>query len=265
GFQVSNDDAAVGQRQLEDTQLEEKTNIDSLEKEQEKIEDEDQTLMLLTSLPPSYENFMKTLLYERESLTMDDAMATLNSKELKKITEGTQEETSDGLSIKERFDHSEGHLKRDYLMNNSSGFVNKAKRGQDSDSSNNEGNSYFVESLVVVKNDEMTKLVIDSCRSYHMPHMRDFVYDFKSFDGGSIQLGAQEDRKAKGFQVSNDDAAVAHRPLEDKQLEEKINMDCFVKEQKKSIVFSTCARYNSQSSVPRLNFGFVVVIIQQES
>ncbi|GKD50183.1 hypothetical protein Tco_1279159 [Tanacetum coccineum] len=38
--------------------------------------------------------------------------------------------------------------------------------------------------------------------------------------------GAQGNRKAKVFQVSNDDAAVAQRRLEDKQLEEKTNMDC---------------------------------------
>ncbi|GKC13017.1 hypothetical protein Tco_1009799 [Tanacetum coccineum] len=34
------------------------------------IDDEDQTLMLLTSLPSSYDNFVKTLLYGRESLTL---------------------------------------------------------------------------------------------------------------------------------------------------------------------------------------------------
>nr|GEX07646.1 retrovirus-related Pol polyprotein from transposon TNT 1-94 [Tanacetum cinerariifolium] len=274
GFQVSNDDAAVGQRRLEDTQLEEKTNMDCLEMVQEKkkvkesmkanigkllnykayslgsprfevpaqgkdaeywlclsvtpkvccrnyptsgirarlvmvtkdrvldqgaeIKDEDQTLMLLTLLPPYYEYFVKTLFYGRESLTMDDALAKLNSRELKKRTEGTQEETSDGVSIKERFDHSEGHLKRDCLMKNSSGFVKKAKRDQDSDSSNNKGNAYFGEALVVVKNDEMTKLVMDSCRSYHMTHMRDFLYDFKSFDGGSIQLGDNRTCTIKG-------------------------------------------------------------------
>ncbi|GKA52226.1 hypothetical protein Tco_0745422 [Tanacetum coccineum] len=33
------------------------------------IEDEDQALMLLTSLPSSYENFVETLLYGRESVT----------------------------------------------------------------------------------------------------------------------------------------------------------------------------------------------------
>nr|GFD55097.1 zinc finger, CCHC-type [Tanacetum cinerariifolium] len=42
--------------------------------------------------------------------------------------------------------------------------------------------------------------------------------------------GAQGDREAEVFQVSNDDTAVAQRRLEDKQLEEKTNMDCLVKE-----------------------------------
>nr|GEV47243.1 reverse transcriptase domain-containing protein [Tanacetum cinerariifolium] len=45
--------------------------------------------------------------------------------------------------------------------------------------------------------------------------------------------GAQGDREAKVFQVSNDDTAVAQRRLENKQLEEKTNTDCLVKEQEK--------------------------------
>nr|GEY56526.1 hypothetical protein [Tanacetum cinerariifolium] len=45
--------------------------------------------------------------------------------------------------------------------------------------------------------------------------------------------GAQEDRKAGVFQVSNDDDAITQRWLENKQLEERTNTDCLVKEQKK--------------------------------
>nr|GEU29657.1 zinc finger, CCHC-type [Tanacetum cinerariifolium] len=44
--------------------------------------------------------------------------------------------------------------------------------------------------------------------------------------------GAQGDREAEVFQVSNDDTAVAQRRLEDKQPEEN-NTDCLVKEQEK--------------------------------
>ncbi|GJU81266.1 beta-caryophyllene synthase [Tanacetum coccineum] len=42
------------------------------------------------------------------------------------------------------------------------GFVKKGKRDQDSDSSDDEGNAYFGEALVVVGNDEMTKLLGDN-------------------------------------------------------------------------------------------------------
>ncbi|GKA96693.1 zinc finger, CCHC-type containing protein [Tanacetum coccineum] len=340
------------------------------------IEDADQALMLLTSLPSSYENFVETLLYGRKSMTMEDVLTTLNSRELNKRTEGTKEETGNGLYVRGRSDHSgkahsggssrfklrdgtgklkcfichsEGHLKRDCPMKKSSGFVKKGKRDQDSDSSDDEGNAYFGEALVIVNNDEMTELVMDSGGSYHMTDMRDFLYDFKVVDGGSVRLGdnwtctvkgtgkvkiqldnrssfiledvkyvpmlrrslislgtlekegytvkmqmgkikhegskqvgfkqlghkqvgfkqlghkqvefkqlgpgvetgvhrvqvdkriwfevelqgAQGNCKAEVFQVSNDDAAVAQRRLEDKQLEEKTNTDCLVKEQEK--------------------------------
>ncbi|GJT52485.1 hypothetical protein Tco_0978642 [Tanacetum coccineum] len=55
--------------------------------------------------------------------------------------------------------------------------------------------------------------------------------------GGSKQVGfkqlgpgAQGDREAEVFQVSNDATAVAQRWLEDKQPEEKTNTDCLIKE-----------------------------------
>ncbi|GJW62008.1 hypothetical protein Tco_0111343 [Tanacetum coccineum] len=46
------------------------------------ISEEDQALLLLTSLPSSYDNFVDTLLYGRDTLKLDDVLATLNSREL---------------------------------------------------------------------------------------------------------------------------------------------------------------------------------------
>ncbi|GJW15366.1 putative ribonuclease H-like domain-containing protein [Tanacetum coccineum] len=50
---------------------------------------------------------------------------------------------------------------------------------------------------------------------------------------GFKQLGPGVETGVHGVQVSNDDAAVAQRRLEDKQIEEKTNMDCLVKEHEK--------------------------------
>ncbi|GKE12866.1 hypothetical protein Tco_1416417 [Tanacetum coccineum] len=46
------------------------------------ILDKDQALLLLTSLPSSYGNFVETLLYGRETLKLEDVLASLNSREL---------------------------------------------------------------------------------------------------------------------------------------------------------------------------------------
>ncbi|GJW09834.1 hypothetical protein Tco_1575661 [Tanacetum coccineum] len=92
----------------------------------------------------------------------------------------------------------EGHMKRDRPMKKLSGFVKKGKHDQDSDSSDDEGNAYFGEALVVIENDEMTELVMDSSGSYHMTHRRDFLYDLKVIDGGSVQLGDNRTCTIKG-------------------------------------------------------------------
>ncbi|GKA02589.1 hypothetical protein Tco_0675370 [Tanacetum coccineum] len=108
------------------------------------------------------------------------------------------------------------HLKRDCLKKKSSGFVKKGKRDQDSDSSDDDGNAYFGEALMVVRNDEMTELEF---MEYRMKNVFGLRWNCR-------ELKAHE---AEVFQVSNDDSAVAQRRLGDKKLEEKTNMDCLVK------------------------------------
>nr|GEV21342.1 zinc finger, CCHC-type [Tanacetum cinerariifolium] len=51
------------------------------------ISEEGQALLLLTSLPSSYDNFVETLLYSRDTLKLEDVLTTLNSRELQKMTE----------------------------------------------------------------------------------------------------------------------------------------------------------------------------------
>nr|GFA48164.1 retrovirus-related Pol polyprotein from transposon TNT 1-94 [Tanacetum cinerariifolium] len=65
------------------------------------ISDEDQALLLLTSLPLSYHNIMETFLYGRDTLKLKDVLATLNSRELQKMTK-VKGNGGEGLYVKGR-------------------------------------------------------------------------------------------------------------------------------------------------------------------
>ncbi|GJT87164.1 ALP1-like protein isoform X1 [Tanacetum coccineum] len=184
----------------------------------------DKALMLLTSLSSSYDNFVETLLYGRESLTLKDVLSTLNSRGLKKKTDAKD----DG-----------DRLFKDCPKRNkkkSTSFIKKNARqgsGMHSEDYNNG------DLLMAVSKEMFLEWIMYSGGSYHKTPMRDFLFDFREFSGGTIFLGdnracaikgtrkgAQWNREAEVFQVSNDDAVVAQRRLKDNQLEEKTNMDC---------------------------------------
>nr|GEU48941.1 retrovirus-related Pol polyprotein from transposon TNT 1-94 [Tanacetum cinerariifolium] len=65
------------------------------------ISDEDQALLLPTSLPSYYVNFVDTLLFGQDTLKLEDVLATLNSKELQKMTEA-KGDSGEGLYVRGR-------------------------------------------------------------------------------------------------------------------------------------------------------------------
>ncbi|GKA40987.1 retrovirus-related pol polyprotein from transposon TNT 1-94 [Tanacetum coccineum] len=178
------------------------------------IDDEDQTLMLLTSLPSSYDNFVETLLYGRESLTLEDVLSSLNSRELKKRTYAKDD--GDGLYVKGRSSHrgnqgrgssrskskgketyklkcyicySEDHLKKNCPKRNkkkSTGFVKKnAGQGFDMHSEGYDNGDL----LMAVSEERFLEWIMDSGGFFHMTPKRDFLFDFKEFNGGTVLLG----------------------------------------------------------------------------
>ncbi|GJS07465.1 retrovirus-related pol polyprotein from transposon TNT 1-94 [Tanacetum coccineum] len=188
--------------------------IDPVTGEIDMICDEDQALMLLTSLTSSYDNFVETLLYGRESLTLEDVLSSLNSWELKKRTYAKDD--GDGLYVWGRSDHrgnqergslrskskgketyklkcyicySEDHLKKEFLKRNkkkSTGFVRK-NAGQGSGMHSEGYNNGDL--LMAVSGERFLEWIMDSGGSFHMTPRKDFLYDFKEFNGGTVLLG----------------------------------------------------------------------------
>ena len=64
------------------------------------LEDEDRALILLSPLPESYEHFVDTLLYGRQTLSLKDVKDALESKDLKKRSDMKDQNNAEGLVAK---------------------------------------------------------------------------------------------------------------------------------------------------------------------
>nr|GFD34143.1 retrovirus-related Pol polyprotein from transposon TNT 1-94 [Tanacetum cinerariifolium] len=85
-----------------------------------KFEDEDLPLLLFTSLQSSYEHFVDTMLYGKEALTLEDVMATLNSKEIKERSKA-KGDNGQGLYVRGRTDRRVSHQSSRKLRSKSRG------------------------------------------------------------------------------------------------------------------------------------------------
>ena len=72
-----------------------------------RIDEEDQGIILLSSLPKSFEHFVDTILYGKESLTMADVKSALNSKEIQKKSDESTDDNGEGLYSKGKSDKRE--------------------------------------------------------------------------------------------------------------------------------------------------------------
>ncbi|GJX58476.1 retrovirus-related pol polyprotein from transposon TNT 1-94 [Tanacetum coccineum] len=152
-----------------------------------KLEDKDLALLLLTSLPASYEHFVDTLLYGREALTLEDVMATLNSKEIK---ERSKAKGDDGEGLYD-------YLKRNCLKNNRKKSTGYVKKDEQPSSSGSTYDDYEV--MMVMRAQALLDWIMDSGCSYHMTPRLDILFDFLECDGGSVQLGDIRECKIKGI------------------------------------------------------------------
>lgn len=64
-----------------------------------KQDEEDQDIILLSSLPRVYEHFVDTTLYGRQTLTVTEINSTLNSEELQRKYEVASEVSGEGINV----------------------------------------------------------------------------------------------------------------------------------------------------------------------
>ncbi|GJQ89715.1 hypothetical protein Tco_0000854 [Tanacetum coccineum] len=106
-----------------------------------------------------------TLIF-RDTLKLEDVLATLNSRELKKLTEA-KGDGGEGLNEDQVSDSgADGYDNADVMMGMS------------------------------VK--ELLDWIMDSGRSYYITYMRDYLVDFKEYDGGNILLGNGRECRERG-------------------------------------------------------------------
>lgn len=109
---------------------------DSLETIDVTLNYKDKALLLMSSLPKSYEYFVDALMYGRQTLSLDEVKSVLNTKELQGKQDHLGNGSGEGLTTKARLEwkkkkqgknkekpknlkcfqcHKEGHFKKDCL------------------------------------------------------------------------------------------------------------------------------------------------------
>ena len=189
-----------------------------------KIDDEDQAIILLCSLPNSYENFVDTMLYGRDSISVGDVKDAMQSKELKRRVSGSNEDGSDaGLVVSRGRNKERDGGSRDKSRSKSrsnrprcfhckeKGHIRKdcpqRKRGSDKKESNGNASAAVVQEssdeedkgdvLTVSTSGSANTWVMDTGASYHMTFSKELFTSFKEWNG-NVKLGDDEVLGVKG-------------------------------------------------------------------
>ena len=82
------------------------------------LDEDDQALILLCSLPSSFENFINSMLYGRDTLSLEDVKLALHSKELRqKVSVVGSEDQAEGLFVCGRTERVKKNLEKNLDLN----------------------------------------------------------------------------------------------------------------------------------------------------
>lgn len=182
-----------------------------LENIEVKVDNEDQMLLLICSLSSSCDSLVDTLIYGRESLTLEEVQVALMSKELSKKSKHREAAMGENLTARGRSEkrdekgknrsrsksktklkcflcHKEGHFKRNCPEQKSKKRHNNEDNGDASIASN----GYESTDVLVTANCQgESERVMDSGCSFHMCPNKHWFFKYESFSGGSSCNGKQ--------------------------------------------------------------------------
>ena len=196
------------------------------------VDEEDQAIMLLCSLPPSYENLVDTMMFGRESLTLEEVKSTLNARETKKKITEIKREGADAESLFARgksekkenksknpnkkpktkkscyFCHKEGHFRRDCPERKKK---NNGK-GKDGIDLATVADGYESSDVLTITDQPCSEeWILDSGCTFHMTPNLDWFDTYKKVNAGRVLMGNNKACKVAGIgtvKIKLDDGSV---------------------------------------------------------
>ena len=196
------------------------------------IDDEDQAIFLLNSLPRPYEQLKDTLKYGRETLSLEEVVSAVYSKELDlKTSSKVSKSSAEGLNVRGRPDKRNsndkgrdksrsnsrpreiecwyckktGHMRRD--CNKRKKDLSKKKGKKPAGAENVEANDTAnvsegydsADVLSISSNDPRDEWVLDSGATFHMTSRKDWLFDLKDTEGSKVLMGDNTPCDVKGI------------------------------------------------------------------
>ncbi|KAG8485555.1 hypothetical protein CXB51_018931 [Gossypium anomalum] len=226
------------------------SNLEAMEVQYDK---EDLGLILLCSLPPSYSTFRDTILYSRESLTVDEVYDSLTSYDKMKHLVVKPDSQGEGLIVHGRqdrnIDDDRGRTQERNHRGKSKGRSKSSNREDYNDG----------ELLVASVNDSKVseEWILDSGCTFHMSPNRDWFTTYETVSEGVVLMGNNASCKIVGvgtIKVKMFDGVV--RTLSDVR---------YVPELKRNLISlstldSKGYRYTAKSGVLKISKGSLVVM-----
>ncbi|KAH9650291.1 hypothetical protein KPL70_026321 [Citrus sinensis] len=179
---------------------------DTLEIIDEGLDDEGKALLLVSSLPSSYSNFVDALMYGRQTLSLDEVKAALNTRGLQEKSGNMN--SGEVLAVKARTDkydgkkkkqgnnkqktkgkkcfqcQKEGHFKRDCPE------LKNKKREQNGVAATAEEEGYESAGVcVATEHVQKGTWILDSGCTFHMCPFKDYLLNYHETDGGKVMMG----------------------------------------------------------------------------